>query len=553
MPGEQSVFEGSIAVPAVAAGERTVAVRVVTHDGQDVMSDPVEFLYDPNPPVVTIASTALDPDDSWGPGTDVYRFSGTVSDDATLQAVQIRIDDGPWVDALFSAGVWSVAVPISDADGAEFAVSVRAIDRAGNTTTVDKTGTVELAPDPGFVRPNSVIDSCDGCAQRAPNATFELSAVAGSNDVAAFECVLDGLPAVTCSSPWTATALSTGVHTLAVTAIDAGGFRDLSPATASWTVAASGPQAVLTAVPADPSGDRSAVFVFTGLAGSVFACSLDGAPFAACASPYQTGDLAYGAHEFRVRATLRGATGTPVAHRWSIVNIAPVASDRTVFTTMDQQVGVTLSAIDSDELGYRIVDAPLFGTLEGLAPDLVYVPFDGFVGFDSFTFEADDSQETSRVAIVNVTVATANPPTVVIRPAEGQRFQVGSGPFRFDVVFDEVVTGLTITDFQISGTAGITSATLSGSGRFYVLTVPNSAVAGTITIALVAGAVTDQFGRSYAARVTSQLMGNELPSVGNGSLPVGPATLLILLGLAFVAGARRRPTGPTRSAVNVST
>ena len=644
--GESSLYEASIAVPSVVAGERSVAVRVTTHDGQDVSSDPVVFVYDPTPPVVTIDSTELDSSDSWGQGTNVYRLSGTVSDDATLQAVQVRVGDGPWVDAFFDAGVWSLAVQIPDADGAGFSVSVRATDRAGNVSVVDESGAVDLSPVVGFVRPDTVIDACVGCVTQAPSVTFELSSIVGSNDVSSFECELDGLPAVGCSSPWTVTGLATGQHSLTVTAIDDGGFRDLTPALASWRVAASGPQAAITTAPSDPSDDRTATFVFSGVAGAVFGCSMDGEPFVVCSSPWVVDGLGYGEHEFRVRATSGGVTGTPVAHRWSIVNAAPVAFDQTVFTTMDESVDVTLFADDADELSFRVVEAPRFGTLEGVAPDVVYVPFDGYVGFDSFTFEADDSQETSRAATVNVVVGTTDPPgvtvtaastdptnvnplvfdirfdqvmtgfgiddvvvagsagledatvelfevvpfrewtlvidgvtgtgtvevsvkagaarnatlqrnpvsntavvvfdedgpIVTITPVAGQSFLVGTGPFWFEVVFNEPVSGLTIDDFRIGGTAGIVSATLSGSGGSYVLTVPDSEVAGTITIELIDGAVVDQLGNVYTARATAQLIGGILPATGNGPLPIGVAILLIGLGLALVAASRRRTT-----------
>jgi hypothetical protein len=335
------------------------------------------------------------------------------------------------------------------------------------------------------------------------------------------------------------------------------------------------------------------------------------------------------------------------------VNVAPIALDGVAFTTMDERVGVTLFAEDADELSFRIVEAPRFGTLEGVAPDVVYVPFDGFVGFDQFMFEADDGQETSRSATVDVVVGTSevpvvtvtagvgqvdpsntNPlvfdivfdqvvtgfdvddvvvegtaglggmtfelaevvpfrswtltvdgvsgtgtvevsvragaatnttlqqnlvsdtvvvgfdgdgPVVSITPAAGQSFLVGTGPFRFDVVFDEPVVGLTIDDFRIGGTAGVTTASLSGSGSRYVLTVPDSAVAGTITIELVAGAVFDPIGNPSTAASTAQALGEQpitgiLPATGNGPTPIGAALVLILFGLVLVLASRRRTT-----------
>jgi hypothetical protein len=138
-------------------------------------------------------------------------------------------------------------------------------------------------------------------------------------------------------------------------------------------------------------------------------------------------------------------------------------------------------------------------------------------------------------------------PVVSISPAAGQSFLVGTGPFRFDVVFDEPVVGLTIDDFRIGGTAGVTTATLSGSGSRYVLTVPDSAVAGSITIELVAGAVFDPIGNPSTAASTAQALGEQsiigiLPATGNGPTPIGAALVLILFGLVLVLASRRRTT-----------
>lgn len=65
---------------------------------------------------------------------------------------------------------------------------------------------------------------------------------------------------------------------------------------------------------------------------ATFECSLDGAPFAPCASPYPMTGLALGDHTFRVRAVNDLETGSsPVERTWTIVedNTPP-------HTTIDQ-------------------------------------------------------------------------------------------------------------------------------------------------------------------------------------------------------------------------
>ena len=413
--GERSVYEASIAVPGVAEGLREVSVRAQMYGGEVVESLPVQFVYDVTAPVVTIDDTDLTEADSWGPGTNMYRLSGTVADDGTVVAVQVRIGaDGPWLEAMFDAGQWSIATQILDADGASLDISVRAFDVAGNEGGIAAAGSVNLSPEPGFERVDTVIDSCDGCVEHRVSATFEFSGVAGSNEVASFECRLDGLPSQICNSPWVLDDLAVGSHELAVTAVDAGGFVDLTPATFEWTVNASGPQPTMISAPSDPSFDRSARFVFSGAAGASFECSLDGVGFEPCESPYVVDQLGYGAHEFRVRVSVGGETGTALAHRWTLRNAAPVALDQVVLTVVDTPREVVVDADDSDDLSYLIEVDPLNGTLEGTPPNLVYVPFDGFIGFDSFSFVANDGQATSAPGEVGIYVGTATVPSVTL-------------------------------------------------------------------------------------------------------------------------------------------
>jgi len=86
------------------------------------------------------------------------------------------------------------------------------------------------------------------------------------------------------------------------------------------------PQTVITSNPPAMSKSTSASFFFTSRgAASAFACSLDGAAFAACASPKSYTKLKAGSHNFQVRAT--GTIGsidpTPASFDWTIDITAP--------------------------------------------------------------------------------------------------------------------------------------------------------------------------------------------------------------------------------------
>ena len=55
-------------------------------------------------------------------------------------------------------------------------------------------------------------------------------------------------------------------------------------------------------------------------------------------------------------------------------------------------------------------------------------------------------------------------PTVTINQAAGQSDPTGSSPINFTVVFSEPVTGFATGDVTLSGTAGATTAVVTGSG-----------------------------------------------------------------------------------------
>lgn len=94
------------------------------------------------------------------------------------------------------------------------------------------------------------------------------------------------------------------------------------------------------------------------------------------------------------------------------VNTRPVSHDRDVTVDENTPAAITLDASDADgdALTYQLVLDPSHGTLTGTAPDLTYMPDLDFAGSDMFTFRANDGQEDSRVATVNITVEPAEAP-----------------------------------------------------------------------------------------------------------------------------------------------
>jgi hypothetical protein len=96
------------------------------------------------------------------------------------------------------------------------------------------------------------------------------------------------------------------------------------------------------------------------------------------------------------------------------VNDAPQAIAQIVSTSIDTRLDITLTGtdVDGDALQFNITSFPSRGTLAGFIPNLVYIPDEGFVGDDSFTFVVFDAVEESLPATVNIQVNPAGPLTV---------------------------------------------------------------------------------------------------------------------------------------------
>lgn len=144
------------------------------------------------------------------------------------------------------------------------------------------------------------------------------------------------------------------------------------------------------------------------------------------------------------------------------VNAAPTAMPQSVSTAEDTAKFITLSGSDpnGEPLSYSIVTGPSHGALNGIPPNVIYIPEYNYHDSDSFTFTVTDGIQDSGAATISISVGGVNdipvadagpdqnnvtPPTVV--------FLDGTGSF--DVDGD----GLTYSWTQVSGP----SAALSDS------------------------------------------------------------------------------------------
>lgn len=213
-----------------------------------------------------------------------------------------------------------------------FAVRVR--DAVGNLdpTPADQAWRVDLTP------PSTTIT--DGPTGTVPIASASFTFTASEAD-ATFACSVDGGAFASCTSPAALTGLGQGAHSFTVRATDAAGHVDASPAARSWTVDTIAPDVTITAGPGNTSmsGPR-VVFVFS-VSDGAFACSLDGAAFAACTTPFGV-NLPAGAHQFAVRASDAAGNVTTVTRAWTVACNPPDAAGAAGLLHLDE-AGQTLA------------------------------------------------------------------------------------------------------------------------------------------------------------------------------------------------------------------
>jgi len=173
---------------------------------------------------------------------------------------------------------------------------------------------------------NSGPTAASGGATNGTTAIFNFT----SNDpTATFTCSKDGGPFAGCISPLTLTKLKIGLHTFQVQAT-AGGVTDPTPASFDWTIDKTRPNTIIAVFPPALTNDPTATFEFSSTEpDSTFQCSLDGGVFAPCTSPFDSGVLIDGKHNFQVMAVDAAGNvdkSAAKAKAWTVDTILPVTT-----------------------------------------------------------------------------------------------------------------------------------------------------------------------------------------------------------------------------------
>lgn len=462
-----------------------------------------EYVPDTTPPDTDITSGPPNPSTA---STATFSFTGT--DNVGVVSYECRIDS-----ASFAACSSPYSHPTALADGSH-TFEVRAVDGAGNLdpTPASYTWLIDTTP------PNTNIDSAPSSLTTNPNASFSFSGDDGSGTgVAGYQCQLDGAGYTACTSPQSYTGLSEGSHTFEVRALDAAGNGDPTPASYTWLIDTTAPDTTIGSNPSDPSASPDASFSFTGDDGAgsgvaSFECQLDGESYAACSSPQSYTGLSDGTHTFSVRAidALGNVDATPASYTWLVDTTSPTLLVSSVVSGAVNVSPIPVQISFSEAVtGFSAADVTVTnGTLGNFTGSGSVYTFDvtpttqGSITVDVGAGVASDNAGNPNLAAAQWSIIyDTTAPSVTVEQAASQSDPTNLSPISFTVTFSEDVIGFDdpSSDLLISGSAGATTASITGSGSSYTVQVSGMTSVGDVVLSVPAGAASDLAGNPNTA------------------------------------------------------
>jgi hypothetical protein len=193
---------------------------------------------------------------------------------------------------------------------------------------------------------------------------------------------------------------------------------------------------------------------------------------------------------------IAAAPGAPTV----TINQGAAQADPTGSSPIDFDV-----VFSEDVTGFATGDVALSGTAPGALTGIVSalsastytVSVSGMTGSGTVVAAIPTGVALSLASVANldststdntVTYVLPAHPTVTIDQAAGQPDPTSISPILFTAVFSEAVTGFAPEDIVLSGTAGATSASISGAGPTYTVTVSGMTGSGTVIASIEAGA-----------------------------------------------------------------
>jgi alpha-tubulin suppressor-like RCC1 family protein len=245
----------------------------------------------------------------------------------------------------------------------------------------------------------------------------------------------------------------------------------------------------------------------SGVAG--FACSFNGAPFAACVSPQRYSGLSEGSYTFRVRAgdRLGNLEQSPAELSWTVDLTPPPAptiaapTNGALLNTNRPTLSGSAEPFSTVTISFQESGFPISTTTADAAGNWLFTPISVGNGVYALTAHAADRAGNIGPAAAGVTftVDTVRPGVTLAR-APDQANPANTAPIRFIASFSEPVSGFTTSDLQLSGTAGPSAVALSERAPFdgtsFAIEVSGMTSAGSVMVAIPAGAAADSAGNA---------------------------------------------------------
>lgn len=587
-----ALYDGSTLVGSGVAsgGVYTISSRTLTPGSHSITaqvtdlagnlgpaSSPTAVMIDTNAPSAPPAPTLTAASDSGTSSSDritnvtTPSFTGTAEDGATVTlynagtAVGSAISTGGTYDVTSStltAGTKSITVKATDVAGnvgAASTVTSVVID----TTAPAKPGTPVLA---------AASDSGRSSTDRITKVTTPT--FTGTVSATSIVTLYDGTTAIgsaytaTTSFSIVSTTLTNGSHSITARATDIAGNLGLPSAAIPVTVDTIAP--VPSAAPllsATSDSGRSSTDRITNKTTPVFTGTnetraivvlYDGSTQVGTVTTTRTSysvatsTLAPGSHTLTITLTdIAGNLST--ASAGTVITIdttAPAAPSKPVLALASDTGTSNVDAITrsttlvytgtaEDGATVALLDA---ATVTGTAVTATGGTYSATTGTLVSGSHAISARATDVAGNVGVTSASASVtvdtvvPTLTLNQATDQADPTSATPVVFTAVFSETVVGLNSSDVTYSGTAGVTTTTITGAGRTYDIAASGMTKTGTVLPAIAANTVTDIAGNANTVAVSTDrtvtYVDNTAPTVVISSFTAGPSRTVTVSGTA---------------------
>ena len=263
-----------------------------------------------------------------------------------------------------------------------------------------------------------------------------------------------------------------------------------------------------------------------------------------CSSGQNYTGLSDGSHSFEVRAIdeANNIDPTPASFTWTIDTTAP---DTTINSNPSNPTNITSASFSfsGTDSGTGIasfeckLDAGSFGSCT--SPQSYSSLADGSHTFQVRAIDGVGNVDPTPASFTWSIDATA--PSVTINQASGQSDPTGFSPINFTAVFSEPVTGFTGGDISITGTAGATTAVVTGGPSTYNVAVSGMTANGTVSVSIAAGVASDALGNGNTASSST----DNTVTYSNSAPTIAVATG----GMCTASGGKMTSLSPMRKAI----